>query len=409
MDDQRQLNIGMVITYDLSETGGGVKQHARQLAEALRQRGDQVTLFGPSTRPIDALQLRGFRGVVDIASNGSGNRLGIFVSPLAMRRFICQQQFDVLHIHEPLPPVVPYYAAWLSPGVPKIATFHAYSERSSTILLAARKVFAPLILPFISRGIAVSEPASRHARIDWRGPLKVIPNGIFTGAFPPGDHRTSRSTLQLLFVGRALDKRKGLAYLLKAIARARAMGIQAELHLVGEQDSCTIKRLPPYVVHHGPLPEAALAAKYRSCDVFVAPSTGQESFGLVLLEAMSAARPIICSDIDGYRQAANPKGTRWVPPRDVEALSNAIVDLARHPDECARMGESNAKHVKQFEWSELAPRIRAEYLRTIADCQRTESPAPQRHAKLPLSMPSDLIPEADLSRIESREQGFDDV
>jgi len=143
MDDRRPLNIGMVITYDLSETGGGVKQHARQLAEALRQRGDRVTLFGPSTRSIDALQLRGFRGVVDISSNGSGNRLGIFVSPLAMWRFIRQQQFDVLHIHEPLPPIVPYYAAWMSPGVPKIATFHAYSERSSVLLLAARRIFAP--------------------------------------------------------------------------------------------------------------------------------------------------------------------------------------------------------------------------------------------------------------------------
>jgi len=409
MDNPRPLNIGMVITYDLSETGGGVKQHARQLAEALRQRGDQVTLFGPSTRSIEALQLRGFRGVVDISSNGSGNRLGIFVSPLAMWQFIRQQQFDVLHIHEPLPPVVPYYAAWMSPGVPKIATFHAYSERSSKLLLAARRIFAPLILPFISRGLAVSEPASRHARIDWRGPLQVIPNGIFTQAFPPGAHRTTRSTLRLLFVGRALDERKGLAYLLEAVARARAMGVEAELHVVGERDPGTSKRLPPYVLHHGPLSEAALAEKYRTCDIFVAPSTGQESFGLVLLEAMSAARPIICSSIDGYQQAANPEGTRWVPPRNVEALSHAIVDLAKHPDECTRMGESNTRHVKQFEWSQLAPRIRDEYLSTIADYQRARNPVVQQRTILSLPSGSEVVPAADLSRLEPREQVLDDV
>ena len=373
MDEGRPLHIGMVITYDLCEPGGGVKQHARQLAQSLRERGDRVTLFGPASDALQDPQVRGFRGVLNISSNGSGNRLGIFVSPFSFWRFIKRQQFDVLHIHEPLPPVVPYYAAWMSPGVPKIATFHAYSEQSSRLLLAARKVFAPAILPYIHRGIAVSEPASRHARIDWKGPLSIIPNGIRGQSFPPGEHSGSSRQIRLLFVGRSSDERKGFDYLLAAVARLRQRGVDMELHVVGEHDRRIIRHSPHNVVHHGPLSEAELSAQYRNCDIFVAPSTGQESFGLVLLEAMSAARPIICSDIEGYRRAANPDGTRWVPPRNADALSDAIAALTARPEQRRRMGESNAQYVRRFEWSRVTPRIRQEYLHTIADCRRSRN------------------------------------
>jgi phosphatidylinositol alpha-mannosyltransferase len=171
-------------------------------------------------------------------------------------------------------------------------------------------------------------------------------------------------------VGRTSDERKGFDYLLAAVVRSRQLGIDVELHVVGEQEPQMVRRLPHYVTHHGPLSEAELSVQYRTCDVFVAPSTGQESFGLVLLEAMSAARPIICSDIEGYRRVANPNGTQWVPPRCAELLSDAIAALAAQPERRRKMGESNAKYVKRFEWSLITPRIREEYLRTIADCQR---------------------------------------
>lgn len=406
--DDRPLHVGMLVTYDLCEPGGGVKQHARQLAEALRDMGDRVTLFGPSSYSIDAPHIRGFRGVVDISSNGSGNRLGIFVSPVALWRFIRQQQFDVLHIHEPLPPVVPYYATWMSPGVPKIATFHAYSERSSLMLLAARRVFGPFILPFIHRGIAVSEPASRHARIDWSGPLNIIPNGICARVFSPGAYRSSHRELRLLFVGRTVNERKGFGYLLEAVARARVGGVNVQLHLVGEQEPRTAKLLPPYVIHHGPLSESELAAQYRACDVFIAPSTGQESFGIVLLEAMSAARPVICSDIDGYRQAANPAGTRWVPPRDADALCRAILELAARPDERRRMGDSNVRYVRQFDWALLTPRIREEYWQTIIDYRRSQTGVSRTRSSLPKLAPSNVASCARMPRLSPPDQLMSD-
>jgi phosphatidyl-myo-inositol alpha-mannosyltransferase len=362
MDRTRPLSIGMVVTYDLGEPGGGVKQHAMQLAAALRSGGDRVTLLGPTSRPIDETDARGFAGVVGVSSNGSDNRLGILVSPWAIWRFLKKSRFDVIHIHEPLPPAFPYYAAWLSPGVPKVATFHAYAEASPAGLLAARRVFSPLILPLIRRGIAVSEPALRHARIDWEGPLSIIPNGITTASFPPGAHGSARSRLRLLFVGNTKDERKGFGYLLEAVRQTRVHGLEIELHVVGQSSPGASSSLPPYVVHHGPLSEKDLATEYRRCDLFVAPSTGQESFGIVLLEAMSAARPILCSDIEGYRQSANPEGTCWAAPGDVEALQSSIVELAARPDERRRLGESNRRYVAQFDWTRIAPRIRREYL-----------------------------------------------
>jgi phosphatidyl-myo-inositol alpha-mannosyltransferase len=402
MDSQRRLHVGMAITYDLCEPGGGVKQSARQLADSLREAGDRVTLFGPASRTIEEPHVEGFRGVIDVSSNGSGNRLGILVSPLRFWRFIQRQDFDILHIHEPLPPIIPYYAAWMSLGVPKIATFHAYAERSTRLLLAARRLFAPFVLPYIHRGIAVSEPAFRHARIDWRGPLCVIPNGIQSRAFLPGAHSDVARRIRLLFVGRTVDQRKGFAYLAQAASRARQNGVHVELHLVGELTG-NERALPTFAVHHGPLSEAKLASMYRSCDVFVAPSTGQESFGMVLLEAMAAARPIICTSIDGYRQVANPEGTVFVPPRDAGALTQAIVQLAVNPVRRREMGESNARFVKRFDWSVLTPKIRDEYLRTIAEYHRARETSARLGPRVaPLGLPHMAGPLLQLEKPDRR-------
>src|SRR5262249_57716377 len=93
-----------------------------------------------------------------------------------------------------------------------------------------------------------------------------------------------------------------------------------------------------------------LAEMYRSCDVFVAPATGQESFGLVLLEAMATARPIICSAIAGYQQVVDEHGARLVPPRDPRAIEEAVVALADDPTLRWRMGVGNRNRAATFDW-----------------------------------------------------------
>src|SRR5207244_526048 len=121
-----------------------------------------------------------------------------------------RNRFDVIHIHEPLQPTLPYLTSWFTPGTPKISTFHAFSESASWSLKAARQLCAPMILPFIGRAIAVSKPAARFASDNWKRTISVIPNGIATDVFHPGERaganwRPGDPVLRLFYIGRLSD------------------------------------------------------------------------------------------------------------------------------------------------------------------------------------------------------------
>jgi phosphatidylinositol alpha-mannosyltransferase len=128
------------------------------------------------------------------------------------------------------------------------------------------------------------------------------------------------------------------------------------------------------VRYHGPISsETRIAEMYAACDVFVAPSTGAESFGIVLLEAMAAARPIVCSDIEGYRYAVGDgpdSGARLVAPGDARGLAAALAELALDPDARARLGAFNRERVKRFDWEQLATQVRNEYVLAIESARR---------------------------------------
>ncbi|MEP6781457.1 MAG: glycosyltransferase family 4 protein, partial [Gemmatimonadaceae bacterium] len=171
-----------------------------------------MTFIGPSTVARETPEVVGFRGVVNVRSNGSDNRLGLFVSPVSVRRFFQRNRFDAIHIHEPLQPLLGYLTSWFTPGIPKIATFHAFAEDASWRLKTARQACAPLVLPFIGSAIAVSNPAARYASDNWQRPISVIPNGVATDVFHPGARtgaswRPGDGVLRLLFVGRLSDER----------------------------------------------------------------------------------------------------------------------------------------------------------------------------------------------------------
>jgi phosphatidylinositol alpha-mannosyltransferase len=225
------------------------------------------------------------------------------------------------------------------------------------------------MLPRFERGIAVSQPAAEYAARIWTRPLTVIPNGVPTGTFAPperDDRALSQGNpLRLLFVGHWRDPRKGLPFLLEACQRLRASGLRVHLDVVGAGASDAPEH--PGVTFHGPVTsEAVLAEHYRRCDLFVAPATGQESFGIVLLEAMACARPIVCSDIPGYRLVVDPSGARLVPPGDAAGLARAITELAQDPERRRQMGGLNRRRAEAFEWGQIARRVREEYLGALA-------------------------------------------
>ena len=364
----QRLRVCMMVTYDLAAPGGGVKHHAQQLAAALRRTGDHVTIVGPSSAPIKDENTATFSGVVNIPANGSDNMLGIFASPWAIAKYFREHQFDVIHVHEPMQPSLSYWSTWATRHVPRVATFHAFAEVESRGFLLARRFWAKTIFPYFQRAIAVSQPAARYASMSWHRPLTIIPNGVPTDIFtPPTTPAPAGGPIKLLFVGRIGDTRKGARYLFDAYRALLAQKLPVSLDVVGELGEAEPPPELPGLRYHGPVNFDRLTELYRECDVFVAPSTGQESFGIVLLEAMSSAKPVVCSDIEGYRQVAIAEGSYLVPPNDPVALADRLAQMIKlDPAARRRMGELNRRAAEQYDWDVLAERVRHEYTAAIA-------------------------------------------
>ena len=361
------MKICLVSPYDLS-LEGGVNKHIFYLAESLRARGDHVEVIGPqSGASPKADRVTGFGGVVSIQGNGSDNRLAIFTSPLDVRRYMRTRSFDVIHIHEPFLPALNYYALGMTDARARVCTFHCYSEHEGLPTRAAREVLRPLLWAF-HRGIAVSAAAARYAQVVWNRPLSIIANGVDTRFFSPGTKqnqgadRRDGGPLKLLFIGQWTDRRKGLPVLLEAFAQLRSRHVDVTLDVIGQGDP----QVPaPLGIHgltfHGRVSENELRHRLRECDVLVAPSTGQESFGIVLVEAMATGRPVVCSDIEGYRQVVTPQGSLLTPPHDAGALADALFALYRDPSLRRSMGQHNRIDSLKYDWSTLVTQVREEY------------------------------------------------
>lgn len=365
------LSVCIVAPYDLSTRGGGVKHHIAGLARALRGLGDRVTVLGPARAPVGEAGVVTVGGVLSLQSNGSANEMALFASPFEVASFFRTHAFDVVHVHEPAIPSLGYWVAWLTPGVPKICTFHAFADAPPLPLRVGQRFFGALQYPFFAAGLAVSEAAAEYASRAWKRRLSIVPNGIDTDAFTPPATSFPGGGLRLLFVGRLADERKGWSVMLDAYRLLRDRGVDASLDVVGDASGAVVPALPGLRAH-GALPRAALIDAYRACDLFVAPSTRQESFGIVLLEAMATGRPIVCSDIRGYREVAPPAGTTFVPPASASALADAIAALAPEEARRAAMGGHNRRAVLRYRWDVVAEEVREHYLDV---CSRGEASA----------------------------------
>jgi phosphatidyl-myo-inositol alpha-mannosyltransferase len=362
------LKICLVTPYDLS-LPGGVNKHSRSLAAHLRALGDDVEIVGPASTQVDlGDRVTGFPGVVSIHANNSDNRIGLFTSPLAVMRHVRRGAFDVVHVHEPLTPPLPFYAVWAANAGARVCTFHRYSEDEGTPTRLARQMLAPHLNAY-HQGIAVSDAAARYAAVAWARPLAIVPNGVECDFLAPPPLASSRSVgaIRLLFVGQWMDERKGLSVLLDACRRVLPRGIDATLHIVGHSDREPDQALRDRagVVVHGVVSDIELRRLLFECDALVAPGLGCESFGMVLTEGMAAGRALICSDIEGYRQVAAAEGACLVPPGDAARLAEAIEVLARAPERRTEMGEANLRSARQYDWPLVAARVREVYTRAL--------------------------------------------
>jgi len=363
------VRIGIVCPYSF-DAPGGVQFHVRDLAEHLLTHGHEVSVLAPADEdtPVPAYVVSSGRAV-PVPYNGSVARLSF--GPVARRRvhrWIEQGRFDVLHLHEPLTPSLGLLALWAASG-PVVATFHSSNVRFR-VLQAAYPVLRPS-LEKISARIAVSEDARRTVTTHVGGDAVVIPNGVYVDAFakaPPDPRWTGtpeRPTVA--FVGRLDEPRKGLPVLGEAMPRVLRAVPGARFVIAGHGDAeAAAERLDPAsraaCEFLGTVSEQDKAALLSSADVYVAPHTGGESFGIVLVEAMSAGAPVLASDLDAFRRVLDD-GELGVlfPTGDADALAQQLVALLADPARRSALRTRAAAAVRRYDWSVVADEVLAVY------------------------------------------------
>jgi phosphatidylinositol alpha-mannosyltransferase len=354
------VKVGIVCPYTW-DVPGGVQQHVRDLAEALIGLGHEVSVISPADdeRPLPGYVVPAGRAV-PVPYNGSVARLAFgFLSAARVRRWVREGAFDVLHVHEPAAPSLSLLACWVADG-PIVATVHTAMPRSRA-LHAANPVLQTA-LEKISGRIAVSEAARTTLVEHMGGDAVLIPNGVtvrrFEHARPLPDWPGPGGALG--FLGRLEEPRKGLDVLLRAFRRLGEARPGLRLLIAGPGDAGeALGRLPAplreRVVLLGEVSEEDKARIYRSVDVFCAPNTGGESFGIVLAEAMAAGAPIAASDLDAFRQVLRGgRAGELFATGDPAALAEAAGRLLDDPALRARLSAAAAEAVRAYDWPVIA-------------------------------------------------------
>jgi phosphatidyl-myo-inositol alpha-mannosyltransferase len=359
------MRIGMVCPYSF-DVPGGVQLHVRDLAEYLLAQGHEVSVLAPADddTPLPPYVESAGRAL-PFRYNGSVARLNF--GPIAASRtsrWVESGHFDLLHIHEPVTPSISILALWAAES-PVVATFHTSMERSRW-MQAARPVVGASLDKIVGR-IAVSTEAQRTLRTGLHADAVVIPNAVYTGQFaaaaprPEWQGTPERPTIG--FLGRIDEPRKGLDVVLAALPDVLAQHPGARLLVVGPGDAeAAVKDVSPDVARHvtflGTVSDDDKYAFYRSIDMFVAPHTGNESFGMVLIEAMSAGAPVIASDIPAFTEVLGPQLSHLsFPVQDAAALAGRILQLLADPRTRADAAETGRRVAEQFDWATVATRI----------------------------------------------------
>lgn len=362
------MKIGLVTPY-IFPLPGGVNAHVGYLYENLVKAGHDVRIISSThgtQRSSEGDIIRLGYGV-SVPTNGSigtltvSHRYGQLVSEMLDR-----ERFDVIHFHEPFVPFLSLQILRHSKAV-NIATFHAYSGLSPSYEFGRR-----MMKPYAKRlhgRIAVSAAARHFIQRYFPAEYKVIPNGVDLAQYRSVTPfaRWSDGIPNILFVGR-FESRKGLMYLLRAYYQLRLEGLGCRLLLVGngpqagEARRYISSRRLGGVEMLGRVSDLDKARAFATADIYASPATGQESFGIVLLEAMASGVPIVCSDIHGYKGVVRRNEQAvLVPPRDVEALAAGLSTLLRDPALRERMGQSGRIRASQFGWENITAKVEEYY------------------------------------------------
>ena len=357
------MRVGLVCPYSW-DVPGGVQEHIRDLAETLMDLGHQVSVITPADDDAALPSYAVSAGrAVPVPYNGSVGRVAFgFLSASRVRRWLKEGQFDVLHVHEPAAPSLSLLAAWSATG-PIVATVHIANPRSR--LLHAATPILEYVGEKISARIAVSEAARTTLVEHLGGDAVLIPNGVTVRRYEKADPLPGwpGPAGALGFLGRMDEPRKGLAVLLAAFGILGPQRPGLRLLIAGPGDAEeAMEKVPPAlrdrVVLLGQVSEEDKVRVYHSVDVFCAPNTGGESFGIVLAEAMAAGAPIVASDLDAFRMVLRGgEAGELFATGDPDALAQAAARLLDDPARRAELSAAARRAVRAFDWPAVAREV----------------------------------------------------
>jgi phosphatidylinositol alpha-mannosyltransferase len=361
------MRIGIVCPYAW-DAPGGVRSHVADLAQTLIARGHEVSVLAPIDEHEDVPDwiVDGGRPV-SVPYNGSVAKLSFGVKATGrVRRWIRDGDFDVLHVHEPLAPSLSLLACWVGRG-PIVATWHSSSERSR--MLSAGFYIAQTAMEKVIARIAVSEDARRFLVGHVGGDAVVIPNGVRVSDFVTEERLPEFDPARpsMVFLGRMDEPRKGLHVLVGALPEIVAKVPNVQVVIVGpgdidDQRESLNPSVRDNVVYLGRVSDADKARAFASADIYIAPHTGGESFGIVLAEAMAASTAVLASDLPAFRNVlADGEAGRLFPTGDCAALAQAAVDLLTDASAREALVTAGRSRVMDFDWDHVVDDVIAVY------------------------------------------------
>jgi phosphatidylinositol alpha-mannosyltransferase len=380
------MKIALVSPYDFAYPGG-VVSHVSCLERQFTLLGHEVKIIAPASKAVYTFGDRFIRIGTPrpIPVSGSVARVTISIRlESQIKEVFAREKFDICHLHEPLMPTLCTTVLRLKP-VPMVGTFHASGGKPWYTM------FSPIMKWYLDRWfrkldgrIAVSPVAMRYINTYFPAEYTIIPNGIDTHHFnnhiqPFEDFIDGK--INILFVGR-MEKRKGFDYLWKAyrkvkqeIPACRLIAVGPGTRLRNKYEKRIHRARLNDVVFTGYAAYSDLPRYYKTADIVCFPNTGWESFGVVLLEAMSIGKPIIASAIDGFTSVMTDgvEGIA-VPPRDVDKLTEALFKLIRDEELRRQMGARGKPRAQQYDWSILAGRLLDFYAATLEKIRTQISP-----------------------------------
>jgi phosphatidylinositol alpha-mannosyltransferase len=374
------MRIGIVCPYDWTSPGG-VKAHVRDLAVTLERFGHTVSVLAPvddDEYPLESFVVDGGKPV-SVPYNGSVAKVNFGpVSAARVRRWIKEGDFEVLHVHEPASPTLSVLACWAARG-PMVATWHSSQTRSRA--LSAAYYLMQTAMEKISARIAVSEAARQTLVKHLGGDAVLIPNGVMCAEYETAEPLPGypRQDPTLFFIGRIDEPRKGLHVLLAALPRLITVHPGLELLVAGPGDHADLlEDLPPEVAEHvrflGLVSDADKVRAFASADVYVAPNTGGESFGIVLLEAMAAGTPVVASNLEAFARVLDGgRAGELFISEDPDSLADVLLGVLASPTRRAELVAAGHERARQFDWDVVAKEIQRVYESVTSTGERVEN------------------------------------